>query len=357
MGIAPAQRPDGSEAAQDAAAPAPVNWAAVDWAAVNRVLARRTAAGEFSGAVLVARDGEPMFQKAYGKASKELGVDNGIETRFNLGSLNKLFTSVAIAQLLQQGKLSIDEPIGTYLDGFPAGIADRVTVRHLLQMRAGWGDYWENEHFLSYLSTLREVGDYLAFIRALPLDFEPGTRTQHCNTCFEVLGAIVEAASGMNYYDYVRERIYRPAGMAASGSFHRDQVTPGIATGYTNLNPHGGAGDAYQWTNTFMLAPRGTPAGGGYSTVGDFLKFDQALRDYRLLDRDYTQFLWSQFEGSPGDEFTAQGMARAMGGAPGVGALYAYDLTDGITLLIFSNYDAPAAVEAFRELGDILGLR
>jgi CubicO group peptidase (beta-lactamase class C family) len=297
-----------------------------------------------------------LFESAYGFASREFGIKNSLDTKFNLGSLNKLFTALAVTQLIQQGRISIDDRIGKYLDGFPGEIADNVTVRQLLQMRAGWGDYWGNDYFLAHRARLRQVSDYMEFIRGMPLDFEPGTDFQHCNTCFEILGAIVESASEMDYYEYVRKNIYIPAGMSDSGSFHRDGPAGGLATGYTNLNPNDEHGEGYRWTNTYMLPPRGTPAGGGYSTVRDFLKFDQAFRGFELLDREHTQFVISQFKGSPGDEFAASGMAVSMGGAAGIGALYGRDMKSGITILIFSNIDFTATVETFRELRKLLGL-
>lgn len=362
MGLAPVPRPEGSPVRTDPVgagenkAITVLDPQTINWADADKLLTTKADNNEFSGAVLIARDGKPLFSHAYGYASRKFGVKNSLETRFNLGSLNKLFTAVAISQLVEQGKVALDGQIGQYLEGFPPEISGKVTVRQLLQMRAGWGDYWDNEYYLAHRSELRDVSDYMEFIRAMPLDFEPGANFQHCNTCFEVLGAIVEYASGMDYYEYIDENIYAPAGMADSGSFHRDGPAGNLATGYTDMNPHDPEGRDYHWSNEFILPVRGTPAGGGYSTTGDLLKFDQAFRQFELLDQDHTEFVMSRFEGHPGDEFTARGISKSIGGAAGVGALYARDLESGITILILSNFDFPATIEAFREISELTGI-
>ncbi|MCK4430297.1 MAG: beta-lactamase family protein, partial [Candidatus Aminicenantes bacterium] len=165
----------------------------VDLDHLHNKLDEKAENNEFSGVVLIAKDGNKIFHEAYGYASKEFNVKNALDTKFNLGSINKLFTAIGITQLMEKGKLSIDDSIGKHLDIFPQEIAGKVTVKHLLQMRAGWGDYWDNEYYLAHRNELRKVSDYMEFIKDIPLDFEPGTNFQHCNTCFQVLGALIEA--------------------------------------------------------------------------------------------------------------------------------------------------------------------
>ena len=148
---------------------------------LHQYLLKKSKENEFSGNVLIAKNGNPVFQEAYGYASKKLELPNNVDTKFNLGSINKIFTTVAITQLMEKGKLSIDDRIGKYLDIFSQDIADKVTIRHLLNMRSGWGDYWTNEYYLSNKDQLLTVSDYMKFIKGIPLDFEPGTNFQHCN--------------------------------------------------------------------------------------------------------------------------------------------------------------------------------
>jgi len=324
---------------------------------LNQYLAKAADAGEFSGVVMIGKDGESLFQKAYGYASKRFDVRNKIDTKFNLGSINKIFTTVAITQLLEKGKLSIDDPIGKYLDIFPQEIAEKVTVRHLLNMRSGWGDYWANEYYLSHRDRLRTVSDYMEFIRDIPLDFEPGTNFQHSNTGYEVAGAIIEAVSGIDYFDYIKKNIYEPAGMINTDSYHRDGPVKNLAVGYTKMNRNAPEGNSYEWNNTYMLSPRGTPAGGGYSTVEDLIKFDLAIRNYKLLNSDYTQYLVGRFKGSPGDSFAPpEKMYRMAGGAPGISAFFGMDFQSSYSVIVLSNYDFPVAMEVAEEIIKMLGI-
>jgi len=314
-----------------------------------------TRQNEFSGVVLVAKDGDPLFHKAFGLASKSFEVPNRLDTRFNIGSLNKLFTSVAISRLVSNGELAFDDPLGKHLDGFAKEAAEKVTIQHLLQMRSGWGDYWDNETYLSTWFRLRTVDDYMAFLRDMPLGFEPGTRTEHSNTSFEILGAIIEKASGQDYYDYIRENVYMPAGMTNTDSYDRDGPAENLAIHYTNMNPNDPDGEGHGWTNTYMLPPRGTPAGGGYSTTGDLLKFDMALRNHTLLGPKHTNHYYRRYEGDLNDEFQPpQRPFMAAGGAPGLNSLLGIDLSNGFTVVVLSNYDMPIAIEIGRAIFQML---
>jgi D-alanyl-D-alanine carboxypeptidase len=311
---------------------------------------------EFSGVVLIGRDGRPLFHRAYGYASKRFKVRNGLDTKFNLGSINKSFTSVAVTQLVEQGKLALDDPIGKYLDVFPPEISGKVTIRHLLNMRSGWGDFWRNEDYLARVSSLRSVSDYMAFIKDMPLDFEPGTNFQHSNTGFDVAGAIIEAVTGEDYFDYVKKNIFARAGMTDSDSYHKDGPVENLAVGYTNMNMNDTEGSGYRWDNTYMMPPRGTPAGGGYSTAEDLLRYSQALRNHRLLSEPYTNFLLNRFEGKPGDPHIPKGLSMQVGAAPGINAALAMDVVSGFTVIVLSNYDHPTAVTLTREIIKMSGL-
>jgi CubicO group peptidase (beta-lactamase class C family) len=325
---------------------------------LNKYLSEKSQENDFSGAVLIAKDGNPLFKEAYGYASKRFKVLNKIDTKFNLGSINKIFTSIAIAQLMAKGQLSIDDPIGKHLSIFPKKIAEKVTIRHLLNMRSGWGDYWANEYYLSHRNELRTVADYMNFIKDMPLDFEPGTNFQHCNTGYEVAGAIIEKVSGMDYFDYVKMNIYEPAGMINSDSFNRDAPVENLAIGYTNMNRNDTEGREYEWNNKYLLSPRGTPAGGGYSTVEDLFNFDVALRNYKLLNSEYTKYLINRFKASPGDPFTPpESTYRVVGGAPGISAFLGIDFNSGYSVIVLSNYDFPVAMDVAEEIIKMLNLK
>ena len=323
---------------------------------LHKMISAKTEAGEFSGVVLVAKNGRPLFHRAYGYASKRFKVPNVLDTKFNLGSINKSFTTVAITQLEEQGKLSLEDPIGKYLDIFPSDIAEKVTIRHLLNMRSGWGDFWGNESYLARFSRLRTVSDYMEFIKDMPLDFEPGSNFQHSNTGFDVAGAIIEKVTGTDYFTFVKKNIYDPAGMTDSNSYHKDGPVENLAVGYTNMNRNDSHGTGYRWENTYMMPPRGTPAGGGYSTSEDLLRYDRALRNNRLLSEPYTDYMFNRFEGRLGDPHVPKGMYRVVGGAPGINAYLAIDLVSGYTFIVLSNYDHPRAVTLAEEIVKMYGL-
>jgi len=165
----------------------------------------------------------------------------------------------------------------------------------------------------------------------------------------------------MDYYDYIRKNIYKPAGMLNSDSYYRDGPVKNIATGYTNMSAMDEIRKDYQWSNIYTMLPhRGTPTGGSYSTAEDLLKLDQAQRSFRLLSEDYTTFLLNLLQGEPGDPFMMnKGILHISGGAPGVGAMLGLDMMDpdlkkGFTIIILSNYDFPVTIEVFEKIKDLV---
>jgi D-alanyl-D-alanine carboxypeptidase len=289
----------------------------------------------FSGAVLIAREDTPFFKKAYGLASKRFGALNRVDTKFNIGSLNKMFTQVAITQLVEKGKVENDIPIKEYLPDYPPNVASRVTIDHLLHFTSGMGHYW-NERFFASMGRLRRVDDFVSLFVDEPLAFEPGERYQYSNNGYVLLGKIVEAVSGMDYYDYVRENVYEPAGMKDTDYYELDVPVPNLATGYTRMDAQGRPLPGPRRSNLFIIGVKGSPAGGGYSTVEDLLRFDIALRENRLLGPDYTSTIF------PAKKTKEEGRPNVMiraGGAPGVSAFFLKFPGLGYTSIVLSNYD------------------
>jgi D-alanyl-D-alanine carboxypeptidase len=236
-------------------------------------LRRSVAADRFSGAVLIAKKGKPIFQRAYGFADRELHVPNTLDTGFTIGSINKLFTSVAILQLVEEGKVSLDDTVSRYLPNYPNHIlATKVTVRELLTNTGGTGDIW-GEAFDRHRLELRTLADYVKLLGDRPLRFEPGSRWEYSNYGFILLGRIIEVASGESYYKYVREHIFEPAGMSSTGPDPENQPVSYTRNGTGKWHPA-----------TEQPPYRGTSAGGGYSTVGDLLRFANALVQHKLLN-------------------------------------------------------------------------
>ena len=167
-------------------------------------------ADQFAGAVLVARHGKVLLEDAWGLADREAGTPNTPTTRFRIGSMNKMFTAVATLQLVEAGKLALDDPIGKHLPDYPnKDVAAKVTVRHLLTHTGGTGDIFGPE-FDQHRLTLRSTSDYVELYGSRGLTHEPGSRFEYSNYGFVLLGALIEAVSGQSYYDYVRDNIFRP---------------------------------------------------------------------------------------------------------------------------------------------------
>ncbi|MCI0549015.1 MAG: serine hydrolase, partial [Candidatus Rokubacteria bacterium] len=212
-----------------------------------------------------------------------------------------------------------------------------MTVRHLLEHRGGIGDIFGEAYERTDKSKLRDVSDWIPLFRDKPLAFEPGERQQYSNGGYVLLGAIVERASGENYYDYVRRHIYRPLGMRDTDHFASDGKTPDLAVGYTRQAPGDGT-DAAGWADSAPTRPwRGSPAGGGYSTLGDLLRFVQAMRTSKLLK---PETVTPEFRELRADESGNLGLGIG-GGAPGINA--AVEAIGPYTIVVLANLDPPAA--------------
>ena len=328
-------------------------------AALETFAREEASADRFSGAVLVAKDGEVLFSKAYGLADRERETPNTVQTRFRIGSMNKMFTAVAILQLVQAGKVELTAPLGTYLTDYPnREIAEQVTIHHLLTHTGGTGDIFGPD-FDAHREELRTLNDYVELYGGRGPEFEPGSQWVYSNYGFILLGAVIEAVTGQSYYDYVHEHIYEPVGMTGTGSVPEDQAVPDRAIGY--MDPTGGT----DWRpNTDTLPYRGTSAGGGYSTVEDFARFADALLNHELLGSDSTELLitgkeeivpgisyaygFEDHRGAEGNGWVGHG-----GGAPGMnGDLRIYPAS-GYVVVVLANLDPPVA----QRVADFLDLR
>lgn len=327
-------------------------------ATLGDYLARLAAADAFSGVMLVARAGEPIFERTYGEASKSYGVPNRADTKFNLGSMNKMFTAVSIAQLAEKGTLSYDDPIGKWLgpEWLRPEVGEKVTIRHLLTHTSGLGSFFTDEFMRSSRALYRELDDWQPLVRQDSLAFEPGARWSYSNTGYLLLGVIVEKASGQSYYDYVREHVYEPAGMTDTDAFEVDAVVPNLAQGYERVVT--GEGTSYR-SNILEHVAKGGPAGGGYSTAPDLLAFARALLDLRLVRQETLALITTAKPdaASPdyGYGFQQWDGGRVFGhtgGFPGISAALMIDRESGDVVIMMSNYGQSGmpAAELAREL-------
>ena len=319
--------------------------------ALREKLGRDAAADRFAGTVLLGKiengTAKVVFSAVHGQADREKKVANTLDTRFRIGSMNKMFTAVSILQLAQAGKLQLTDPLSKFIPDYPnQNLANKVTIHHLLTHTGGTGDIFGPDYNARRLE-LRTLNDYVTLYGTRDVVFEPGNRWAYSNYGMLLLGVVIERVSGKSYYDYVAENIYRPAGMTRSGSEPEDQAVNDRSIGYMR-QPAGG------WTaNTNTLPFRGTSAGGGYSTVGDLLKFAEALMGNKLLNREHTQLLITGKVDTPNGSKYAYGFSDTRregegfvghgGGAPGMnGELRIYPRS-GYVVAVLSNLDPPAA--------------
>ena len=311
----------------------------------------------FSGVVLLAKDGRVVYKQAYGLASKAYAIPNRTDTKLNIASATKMFTAVAIMQLIEQGKLSLTDTVAKILPDYPnKQIAEKVTIHHLLSHSSGLGDY----HGAAYIcrkGILRTPRDYFPLLADLKLSFEPGEKMQYSNAGYVILGAIIEKISGETYFDYVDRHIFKPAGMTSTGFYDTDIDTPNLATGYTNFEDKG---DDYfefhlgQRRNTSLYnGAKGSSQGGAFSTADDLLSFAIALRANKLVNEKsvelmttkkyfFRKYAASDIDYGYGFEIENLGGKRVIGhggGDLGISSGLRMFPDSGYTVVILSNYD------------------
>jgi CubicO group peptidase (beta-lactamase class C family) len=292
----------------------------------------------FSGTVLVADHGEVIYSGSFGHADKDHDVPNKLTTRFNIGSIGKVFTATLIMQLVQSGDIALTDPLGKYLPDYPHPEKDRIQIGHLLNHSSGLGNYMEHEDYEPKKATLREISDVLPLIYEEEPLFEPGTDHRYSNSSMVVAGAVIEKVTGMDYREALEERILDPLGMTGSGIVYPEEVVPDRATGYRRM------GNGSYRVEVFGEPPAFSD-GGLYSTVLDLLAFDQALYGEDLLTDKYKQKMFTP-EGP--DRYAGYGwgvipwggtlVLMHSGGCPGFNADFRRYPEKGLTLIVLSNY-------------------
>ena len=324
---------------------------------------QQTDADLFSGAVLVAKDDKVILQYTSGYANKEKQILNDITTEFNLGSANKMFTGIAIAQLAESGKLSFQDTVGKYIPNYPnKAVAEKVTIHQLLTHTSGLGHYL-NEKFMEERTKLKTIDDFIALFVDEPLLFEPGEKCSYSANGYTLLGKIIEVISGQTYYDYVRENIFLKAGMLNTDSYEIDpkDLKSDIAIGYTRRADIQGnmRKDGDRIDNLWINLVKGEAGGGGYSTCPDLLIFSLSLMGNKLLSPEMTKTVLTPyvFEGTKDGQSKNEGYGFQVWdingirriGHPGkfAGVNVRFDVYPdlGYTVIVLANYDPPAAFD------------
>jgi CubicO group peptidase (beta-lactamase class C family) len=297
----------------------------------------------FSGIVLVAEKGSIKFHKAYGLANRDSKTPNTLNTLFDIGSMNKTFTSIVVKQLVSEGKLNFEDKLTDYINAFKDPNASKITINHLLNHESGFGDYHTQDYFDLPLSE-RKLSAIVERAKSYELNFEPGEEEDYSNLGYVILGAIIEKASGKTYFDNVNERIVKPLNLKNTFLNDFSNLEDRIAHGYL-YSPLGVLEEA----SPTQDVPN--PDGGFLSTTEDIMTFYRSYYyDDLLLSEDiksndpFFNYLKTLPEGK------ATGSA---GGFEGFNSVIFQVISSDLTIIVFANMDEPVA----EHLGqDILSL-
>ena len=305
---------------------------------MDEVARAAAATGEFSGSVLVARDGEVLLDQGYGLANREWNIANDGETRFRLGSVTKQFTAVAIMILNERGLVDLDAPVKTWLTDAPAAW-DGVTVRHLLSHTSGIPNFTDFPDYEGSRTQAATIDGLISRFRDRPLEFQPGENWDYSNSGYILLTAIVEKASGQSYAAFVTETLFQPLGMTDSGYDSHRAIIPHRASGYV---PTGNGFAHADYLD--MSIPQG--AGALYSTTRDLLKWEQGLFGGRLLQPQSLALLTTPVRnnyafGLGVTESNGDRTISHSGGIEGFNTYMAYDPARRMTVIVLGNLNGP----------------
>jgi CubicO group peptidase (beta-lactamase class C family) len=255
---------------------------------IDKYVQAKTDFFNFSGAVLVARNDSILLQKGYGLADREWNIANTADTKFRIASNTKQFTAVAILQLADQGKLSLDDKLSKYFSGFPYG--DTVTIHMLLTHSSGIQDYYELDQFRNVQPLYMSKDSMVALMKRQLFDFLPGKDIGYSNTGYFLLGLIIEKCSGNSYENYLNEHIFKIAGMVNSGIDRYDTILRYRAKGYlASSNGIVNAFDENYRPGTLFAV------GSIYSTVEDLYTFERAFDGNSILNESSKKKMFTQY--------------------------------------------------------------
>lgn len=310
---------------------------------------------QFSGTVLVAKDGQTVFREGFGYANRELDVKMKPDSILRLGSITKQFTAAAILQLAEQGKLSIDDPVSKYYAAAPAAWS-KITVKHLLNHRSGIPSYTSLPGFFEKQSMFpRTPAEIVELTQSMPLEFEPGAQFAYNNTGYVLLGYIIEQVSGQTYADHLQQHIFTPLNLKHTGYDDTKTLLPGRAAGY-------GFADGV-WTNSDYLSMTLPHAAGSlYSNVDDLLAWEEALFSGKVVSSTSFAAMTTDYGNSYGfgvgtNNFQGHPAIAHSGGIPGFSTYMSRFPDDGMTFIVLSNLETAPSTRISNELARLwLGL-
>jgi CubicO group peptidase (beta-lactamase class C family) len=288
--------------------------------------------GDFSGSLLVAKDGHILFQKSYGTANYEWNIPNSEKTKFHIASVTKTFTAAAILRLEQEGKLKLSDPLSKYVPDFLNG--ERITIEQMLAHSSGLPDYYSLPEYASKKYQRVTLPDLIAWVKTQPLDFLPGSKSSYSNTGYGFLAYIIERVSGKSYDQFLAEEILKPAGMRDTGTFRDETLIPERATGYQPAIGDHGLRNAPFYDKTIL-----TGSGSLYSTTGDLYAWCRALESSRFFDMRTlpSAYGWNSHETKSKHKYIEQD-----GRDPGFVSHVSLFLGDNLTVIVLGNLEDAA---------------
>lgn len=346
---------------------------------------------DFSGAVLVARKSKILLSRACGFANRDFNVNNKTNTKFNLASVGKIFTSLAIAQLVQEKKISLETPLYKIIPAWlpKTDMAQKITIGDLLTHTSGFENFMDDERWKlgADLELYVTTNNHKPLIKNEKILFPAKSSQLYSNSGYLLLGAVIEHVSNMTYYDYLKRNVFIQSGMSNTGIYRFDQTVVNRAIGYTKVcnekNEH------CYWGNNLFKAPFvGTAAGGAYSTVEDLFKLSQALHHGKLLKKPYISDFFSSQAKLPleklsfkkyliagieiPENFSKYGFAGKWnpyglaiwndpvllghtGGTVGASAFFATSPNGEYTIIVLSNNDSSQTILLYKKIRESLG--
>lgn len=250
---------------------------------------------EPGGVFLITQNGKYLYRKAFGKANLELNVNMTPDHVFQIGSMTKQFTAIAILMLEQQGKLNVNDPVSQYIKDYPNG--DKITIHHLLTHTSGIKDFTKIKSLPSIAQKDMKPEEMVNFFKNEPVDFAPGEKFDYNNSGYVVLGYIIELVSGTSYEDFIKKNIFDKVGMNYSYYASDRKVIPQRAYGYHKKEQ----GFVNKTVISFSIP---FSSGSLMSTADDMLKWQQALNQNLLLNSKEAQKAFQKYNLNNGEEFT-----------------------------------------------------
>ena len=328
---------------------------------IHSLMQQKASSAQFNGTVLIAMQGQIVYQRAFGLADFEWNVPNDLRTKFEIGSMTKQFTAMLVLQLVNERRLRLDGHISDYLPYYRPDTGARVTLHELLSHTSGIPNFLTLPGFLDGPASRMHYSPE-SFVRKFcsgDLQFEPGSKFEYSNSGYFILGAILERVTGEPYETLLREHIFEPLGMEDSGYAHTQTLIPHRARGYERSGGSVSNARFYDMSIPFS-------AGALYSTVEDLYKWDRALYTERLLPAAYRDLLfrpnlenygygWALLIPEPGQPFAGELIPMHGGAIFGFQSVIQRMPRERDLILLLDNTDNPTLLKIAMEIRGIIG--